>query len=452
MFQQACDELTKISHAESVLSVLRPVPIAAVNVEGPELAAGYAAAVAASKPAAWWRMDHLDDGKVADATGNKNGAVCENGVTVVPPTNADNRPDSRAASLTGGRVKATIADLPDTYSVDFWFYNNLPNSARPITGYLVSRGSEGPEGTPGDSLGISGTNALGSVPPGRLFFYNGGAAKQVAGKTELPPETWHHVVLVRDGKKLAVYLDGNSVPEISGEMEKGYRDGVTQLFIGGRNDNFGNLQGKVAETSVYDRALTPEEVVGHYKAAGPASQLLKKQMRNIVLGVLHEEAADCRSGSRLCRYRSICRIREIDSPDSSAASKPRGAEHRARVCASNREPLRCEGRYGRRVAADGRVGDRAGHRRGRVQDCRRPQGHGPHHRQRRRAACFTGSASFCTRPRTAAMDSRRVTWRGVSVPKMPVRGMYLATHFATTTKWPRSRTSSATWRICRFGE
>jgi hypothetical protein len=52
-------------------------------------------------------------------------------------------------------------------------------------------------------------------------------------------------------------------------LEKGYPDGVTQLFLGGRNDNVCNLQGKIAEACVYDRALTQEEVIGHYKAAEP---------------------------------------------------------------------------------------------------------------------------------------------------------------------------------------
>ena len=165
-------------------------------------------------------------------------------------------------------MKATIEELADAYSVEFWFYNTMPNTARPVTGYIFSRGQEGPEGTPGDDLGISGTSAIGTVPPGHLFFYNGNAAKQVVGKTELAPETWNHVVLVRDGKRIAVYLNGNAEPEISGEMEKGYPDGVTQLFVGGRNDNFANFQGKIADVSVYDRALTPEEAVRHYQAAG----------------------------------------------------------------------------------------------------------------------------------------------------------------------------------------
>ena len=45
------------------------------------------------------------------------------------------------------------------------------------------------------------------------------------------------------------------------------------------------------------------------------------------------------------------------------------------------------------------------------------------------ADCSMASASFCTPPPTAAEGFTPSTWRGVSVPKMPVRGMYLATHF-----------------------
>lgn len=272
VFQQACAELTKISHAETVWSVLRPVPVPAVNVEGPGLSANYAEAIAASKPVAWWRMDSFHDRNIADATEHNSGAAFENGVTLLAPpnpaTNVDKKPNNRAACFTGGRMKATIKNLPDSYSVEFWFYNNLPNTARPVTGYILSRGVEGPEGTPGDSLGISGVSAVETVPPGRLFFYNGDATKLIAGKTELAPETWNHIVLVRDGKKIAVYLNGNATPELSGEMAKGHPDVATPLFIGGRNDNFGNLLGKIAEAAVYDRALAGEDAARHYKAAG----------------------------------------------------------------------------------------------------------------------------------------------------------------------------------------
>jgi hypothetical protein len=277
VFRQAYEELIGISHAENAHPMMRPVPVPAVNLEGPKLPAGYAEAVAASKPVAWWRMNTVQDRSVDDASGHKNEAVCENRAVALGPstnastsasTNAGDKSDNRAASFYGGRMKATIKELANAYSVEFWFYNTMPHTARPVTGYIFSRGREGPAGTPADNLGISGTSAIGTVPPGHLFFYNGNAAEQVVGKTELAPETWTHVVLVRDDKRIVVYLNGNAVPEISSAMEIGYPDGVTQLFVGGRNDNFANFQGKIADASVYDRALTCEEAVHHYQAAG----------------------------------------------------------------------------------------------------------------------------------------------------------------------------------------
>ena len=274
VFQEACDELTKISHAENVAVMMRPQPLRAIrfDTEGPPLSARYAQGVAAAKPVAWWRMNDFRERNLRDAAGHNHEAVGEKSVFVGgpghPPAKADQEPASRAADFHGGRLRATIPELGDVYSVEFWFYNTLAHTARPVTAYLFSRGVDGPEGTPGDNLGLSGTSAVEVVPPGHLFFYNGDAAKQVVGKTELTPGTWNHVVLVRDGRQIAVYLNGHAAPEITGTMEKGYPDDVTQLFLGGRNDKFANLQGKIAEISVYDRALTGEEAARHYQAAG----------------------------------------------------------------------------------------------------------------------------------------------------------------------------------------
>jgi hypothetical protein len=269
VFRRACDELTKISHAENVWSVLRPVPIPAVNFEGPNLAAGYAQKVAESKPVAWWRMTASDERHIDDATEHKNKAIFEDGVALRrlldPAKLAEEKQHDRAASLSGGRIAATLDKLGDVYSVEFWFSNTLPHKSRPVTGYLFSRGAAGPEGTPGDDLGISGTSAVDTVPSGRLFFYNGDASKLLAGKTELAIDTWYHIVLVRDGNHIAVYLNGNAEPEISGELARGYPDGVKQLFLGGRNDNFANLQGNLAEAAIYDRALIGQDAKRHYK-------------------------------------------------------------------------------------------------------------------------------------------------------------------------------------------
>ncbi|MFT5128466.1 MAG: putative membrane-bound dehydrogenase-like protein, partial [Rhodothermales bacterium] len=52
------------------------------------------------------------------------------------------------------------------------------------------------------------------------------------------------------------------------ELPRTYPDGHGQVFVGGRNDNFANFEGRLDEAAVYDRVLKPEEVSAHYHAAG----------------------------------------------------------------------------------------------------------------------------------------------------------------------------------------
>jgi len=181
---------------------------------------------------------------------------------------------NRAPHFAGGRVRAEVPvaqtgglryGLADQYTVTFWFWNGLPNDARPVTGYLFSRGVDGAEGAPGDHLGIGGTAAH----PGRLIFFNGNRRNTLlAGETMIAPKTWHHVVFIRDGPRVEVWLDGRL--DITGAPEAGHAPDVSQLFFGGRNDNFANLEGKIDEVAVFDRVLSPAEIRAQLAAAGDA--------------------------------------------------------------------------------------------------------------------------------------------------------------------------------------
>ncbi|KPJ70906.1 MAG: hypothetical protein AMS14_09850, partial [Planctomycetes bacterium DG_20] len=88
------------------------------------------------------------------------------------------------------------------------------------------------------------------------------------GATPIPLKTWHHVVLVRDGRRAAVYLDGRPEPEMAGEVAVSLPAGCRDVFVGGRCDNFANFEGKIDEVAVYGRALSPSEVEQHYRSAG----------------------------------------------------------------------------------------------------------------------------------------------------------------------------------------
>lgn len=162
-------------------------------------------------------------------------------------------------------MTARLDRLSGTYSIEGWIWNGLPNVARPVTGYLFSRGWDGDKTAAGDHLGIGGTAAS----PGRLIFFNGNRRNELlSGPSEVPWRRWNHIVLVRDGRSVRVYLNGNTQPEIAGEIDSSIPAQASEIFIGGRNDNFANFEGKIDEVSVYNRALTSEEVGAHYRASG----------------------------------------------------------------------------------------------------------------------------------------------------------------------------------------
>ena len=168
-------------------------------------------------------------------------------------------------------MRAEVEGIGDTYSIEFWFRNSLPNRSRSVTAYLFSRGIDGMKEAEGDHLGIGGTYAS----AGRLLVYQGNQSKGLlTGLAQVPPKSWHHVAMVRDGEGIRVYLNGNPKPDIDGKFARSYPKSHPQFFLGGRNDNFANLQGRLDEVALYNRALTPEEISAHYRAVklSPASE------------------------------------------------------------------------------------------------------------------------------------------------------------------------------------
>jgi hypothetical protein len=235
---------------------------------------GYVSAVLASKPLAYWRMNEFNGPTADDATGGGRAGVYEDGIAFYlegpPSPQFSGAAINRAAHFAGGRLRGEFKELGQAYSVEMWFWNGLPHDARPVTGHLLSRRAvprpvDNLTDAAGDHLSIGGTSAN----AGRLVFFNGHKMNQVvAGKTRLELKTWYHVVLVRDGNKVAVYLNGDAEPEISGEAGVSYQPGQDALLVGGRADNYASFEGKLDEVAVYDRALTPGEATAHWKAAG----------------------------------------------------------------------------------------------------------------------------------------------------------------------------------------
>jgi hypothetical protein len=230
----------------------------------------YAAAVMQSKPLVYWRLHDMTGDTAKDISGADRHAIYEDGIALYllgPNGNglSGAGESSRAAHFAGGRVRADLAGISTNYSAEMWFWNGLPNDARPITGYLLSRGSHAGNDMPSDGLGIGGTE----FAPGRLFVTHGDeSGRRLKGSTQIEPKSWNHVVLTREGRKVSVYLNGRADAEILGNLGVKPDESSNAWYVGGRQDGTSNFEGKLAEVAIYDRALPPAEIARHYEAAG----------------------------------------------------------------------------------------------------------------------------------------------------------------------------------------
>ncbi len=245
---------------------------------GPQVGlSAYSRSVLASRPLAYWRMNERSGTNAFDVTGEHD-AVYEKRVTLNQPGFKDlsgSGSDYRAVRFKGGWMKAEGVPLGDKYSVEFWFWNEMPFDTRLVSGYIFSIGKQDGQTAAGDHLGIGGT-LNNSLTAGKLIFFNGNKDQMLAGYSSIPLKTWNHVALLRDGKKVTVYLNGNSTPEFSGEVDMNIQNSGEQIFLGSRMDGFGALDGKIAEVAFYNRLLKPEEISAHYQAVRPDRRIVKK--------------------------------------------------------------------------------------------------------------------------------------------------------------------------------
>jgi hypothetical protein len=214
------------------------------------------------RPMAYWRLNEFTGPHAADATGHGHDAVYEREITYYldgPRSLGFCGADvvNRAPHLVGGRLRARLSGLGDHYSVSLWLWNGMPNDGRDVSGWLFSRSRDQGLDAHGDHLGIGGK----SGNTGRLIFFHGDdASSAVAGKTEIPRWEWRHVVFVRDGATVRVYLDGRL--EIEAKASAEFPQAYDQCFFGGRSDNDSNWEGRLDEIAVFDRALKPQDVTG----------------------------------------------------------------------------------------------------------------------------------------------------------------------------------------------
>ncbi len=170
------------------------------------------------------------------------------------------------AAVKTANIQGQLPSSGDSYSVAFWFKNDTPHNAQPITAYLFSRAKQGDAQLPGDHLGIGGKHDQSFT--GKLFVFNGNDSKQlVAGSTVIAKGTWNHVVLVRQAGRVKLFLNGDPQPEIDAELPATFGDSP-DFCLASRSDKFAPLVGNMAEFAIYGRAISDDQAQRLHAASG----------------------------------------------------------------------------------------------------------------------------------------------------------------------------------------
>jgi len=141
------------------------------------------------------------------------------------------------------------------FSVQAWV--KYPETASTL--YIINKGTE-------EVGGIRWTIQIASTA-GAIYWSidDNTAAKTIKTTgTNYDNDAWHHVVGVRDGNNLILYVDGSAETplDITGY---GSLDTTEDLKIGARSeDDRRNWEGEIDEVGIWNRTLSPEEVTQLY--------------------------------------------------------------------------------------------------------------------------------------------------------------------------------------------
>lgn len=219
-----------------------------------------------NQPVAYWRLGETEGTTAIDETGNGNDGIYSAGVTQGIDGALLGGGDTAAAFPLAAHtesVTATIGEIEHSaaWTVESWVRPQEPSdgnssSHRTMMATSKFRFQYSP------SASISSARFL--IQPfksdGTNLFLSDPTIRTEANNI------WWHVVATYDGSSLRLYVNGTLVISALAELQAGTFSTVRMGYDGLSNIGGGDgLRGDLDEPAVYDRALTPAEIVQHYE-------------------------------------------------------------------------------------------------------------------------------------------------------------------------------------------
>ncbi len=223
--------------------------------------AGYRTAVLASNPVGYWRLGEASGTSAADSSGNAHAGTYTGGGLTYGVSGATATDANTAATFNGTSSYVNTGNLGvgnfSTFTDETWIKTST--SAAP---YFLAEGNSGTS-TPFQGLHL---NATGHV----LFTVrdNVNVVAEITGSSVVNNNAWHHIVGVRNGTTVSLYVDGKSdaTPVTVGTLGSLT---LTTSTIGAlsRTSVANFFAGTIDEPALYPAALTAARINNHYQAA-----------------------------------------------------------------------------------------------------------------------------------------------------------------------------------------
>ncbi|MBM4034253.1 MAG: LamG domain-containing protein, partial [Planctomycetes bacterium] len=167
-------------------------------------------------------------------------------------------PGKKAVQLDAGCLEAKPFEVKDkAFTVELWFRKHGQGAERGNSGW-----TSGMLFAQGDGY-WSGLRVWTSYPARNLVFEIGrpqpGHAFALAASDAVPDGVWHHLAATWDGREMRLYLNGLLLK--AAEFAGDYTAPKAPFRVGFANAGIGSLKMDVDEVAVYNRALSPGEIL-----------------------------------------------------------------------------------------------------------------------------------------------------------------------------------------------
>lgn len=197
----------------------------------------------------YWKLDESSGLIASDSSGNNYTGTLKNNPTWVSGYigNGLNFNGANHYVQVADNANINLAGTP--YTISFWFQHNLSSSQ--------AAGVMNKFGNGGYLLGISGGKFL-------VRHVATGANYTLSGNVTLSSGIWYHATIVYDRSTLKIYINGNLDKQMNATADLAAN--TSQLELGRFSSAY--YKGLLDEVRIYNRALSPSEVLDIYNDTG----------------------------------------------------------------------------------------------------------------------------------------------------------------------------------------